>query len=253
MKYKKLNVIQQSGLSLIELMIAMATSVTLLAGVIQLAISNKDIYNFRHSQSITQENTRFAYHFADQVLAKAGYVSAPQTPRGSMFPFASATTQCAAFKIGQIISNSLEGTGLCIRYQREKSTDTDCLGNNITSSNAIVTRLFFDSSTNSLKCGAQNVAAAELVQHIENMLFIYGISNDTAEVGRSINAYVSTPNEWENIVSIQIATLTSSDMQTRNVSPPYYFPLNTTTATPAADKRLYSSSVKTVTLRNATL
>lgn len=248
-----MNVKQQTGLSLIELIIAMAISVTLLAGVMQLAINSKDTYSFRHSLSLTQENTRFAYHFLDQELSKAGYINSPQNPKNLTFPFASATTQCAVFKAGQIISKSLEGTGVCTRYQRGNLPEADCLGNNITSPNVIVSRLFFDSKTNSLRCGAQGSAAAELVQHINKMQFIYGVSNETGDAGRSIEAYVSTPDKWEDIVSIQVAILTSGDIQTKNTPPPYYFPLNATTTTEATDKHIYSSSMKTITLRNAVL
>lgn len=243
----------QTGLSLVELLIAMAISVTLLAGITQIVLSNKDTYNFQQSQSINQENSRFAYYFVDQVLEKAGYIQAPQNTRDAIFPSIAATSQCALFKAGQVISNSLEGTGLCIRFQRAESADTDCQGNAIASDNAIVTRLFFDATNNSLRCGAQGAAAVELVDNIENVVFSYGISNDADGIGRSADAYLTTPTEWEKIIAVQMAVLTSSEAESNDTPQQYRFPLSASTKTTASDKKVYRSSLKTVSLRNTVL
>lgn len=245
--------VRQKGLSLVELMIAMAISVTLLAGITQIVLSNKDTYNFQQSQSINQENSRFAYYFVDQVLEKAGYIQAPQNSRGAIFPSLAATTQCALFKSGQVIANSLEGTGLCIRFQRAENGDVDCQGNDIASDAAITTRLFFDSTDNSLKCGAQGAAAVELVDNIENMAFSYGISNDADEIGRSADAYLAAPTEWEKIIAVQMSVLTSSEAESNDTPQQYRFPLSASTKTTASDKKVYRSSLKTVSLRNTVL
>ena len=49
----------QAGLSLIELLIALAISSFLILGITQIYIDNKRSYNFQQSQAGNQENHRF--------------------------------------------------------------------------------------------------------------------------------------------------------------------------------------------------
>lgn len=55
--------IKQRGLSLVELMIAMALGLILTLGVIRIFISSKQTYTVVTSQSQAQENARVARHF----------------------------------------------------------------------------------------------------------------------------------------------------------------------------------------------
>ena len=240
----------QTGLSLVELMIAMAISVTLLAGITQIVIANKDTYSFQQSQSINQENSRFAYYFIDQILSKAGYITAPQNALDQAFPAVAATAQCAAFLSGQIVATSLEGNGVCIRYQRNNAADVDCAGNLIATANSFVTRLFFSAANNSLMCGAQGAAAVELVDNIESMQFSYRVNTSGTNL-----ATLATPSttQWRDITAIQANVLTASEGNTSDIAQVYRFPLSSATTTTASDLRVYRSSLKTITLRNSVL
>jgi len=63
----------QAGLTLIEIMIAMTISLILLAGVIQIFISNKQTYRMQEAAAQIQEGGRFAVQMMDHDLRMTGY------------------------------------------------------------------------------------------------------------------------------------------------------------------------------------
>ncbi|MGP0172025.1 PilW family protein [Pseudomonas sp. NCHU5208] len=63
----------QHGLSLIELMIAMALSLLLMLGVLQIFLSSKQTYSVNSALSRVQESGRFAIDFITYDLRNAGY------------------------------------------------------------------------------------------------------------------------------------------------------------------------------------
>lgn len=63
----------QAGLSLIELMIAMALSLLLMLGVLQIFLSSKQTYTTNSALSRVQESGRFAMDFIGYDLRNAGY------------------------------------------------------------------------------------------------------------------------------------------------------------------------------------
>ncbi|MFN2308476.1 MAG: PilW family protein [Gammaproteobacteria bacterium] len=62
----------QTGLSLVEIMIAMVIGLILTAGVIQLFIGSKQTYRFQDGLSRTQENARFALEALNSDIRMAG-------------------------------------------------------------------------------------------------------------------------------------------------------------------------------------
>lgn len=64
---------QQSGLTLIELMIALVLGLLLVAGVIQIFVSNKHSYRVTEAHSRLQDNARFALEVLSKNVRSAGY------------------------------------------------------------------------------------------------------------------------------------------------------------------------------------
>ena len=65
----------QSGLSLIEIMIALLIGAFLLGGVIQIFIGSKQTYRMQQNLSRLQENGRFAMSFLAKDIRMSGYWS----------------------------------------------------------------------------------------------------------------------------------------------------------------------------------
>ena len=121
---------RQTGLSLVELMIALAISSFLILGITQVYIDNQRHYLFQQSQSSNLDSGRFAALILDQYLGKAGYRRNPSITNAAAFPARSASGGCLAFVEGASITglSSDEGMGFCIRYQPQVSAELDCQG-----------------------------------------------------------------------------------------------------------------------------
>jgi type IV pilus assembly protein PilW len=238
----------QRGLSIIELMIALLLCTLLILGVTQVYIDNKRTFLSQHDQNDTQDGSRFAMFSIQQLLLKTGYKTLAQDSREIAFPYLAAANGCQSFAVGQSVRPTANGRGVCIRYQRRLANETDCLGNVIATTNAIVTRLELTTATNELQCSAQGAAAQTLVSDVANIAFTYGIdTNDD----RLAEAFVTTPAADAWPVSVRVSLLQrSSNNGTAIGQQSYFFPLSSTTATTATDTRLYNSAQTTVTLRN---
>ncbi len=126
------NVFRQRGLSMIELMVALAISSFLILGITQVYIDNKRNYVFQQSQAGNLENSRFAVLMIDDLLSKAGYRRAPDQEMLDAFPSSSILpAHCEAFPAEAALTKikSTGGqTGFCMRYQPAIADELTCDG-----------------------------------------------------------------------------------------------------------------------------
>lgn len=64
---------RQRGVSLVELMIALALGAALIAGIIQVFTSNNAAFRLQQNSARVQENARFGFHFLATELRQAGF------------------------------------------------------------------------------------------------------------------------------------------------------------------------------------
>lgn len=123
---------RQRGLSMIELLVALAISSFLILGITQVYIDNKRNYVFQQSQAGNLENSRFAVLMIDDLLSKAGYRRAPDQEMLDAFPSSSIlSTHCQAFPAEAALTKikSTGGqTGFCMRYQPAVADELTCDG-----------------------------------------------------------------------------------------------------------------------------
>lgn len=125
----------ERGLSLVELMIALALSSLLILGVTQVYLNNRTNYLFHQGQSENIQNGRFALLMLEQQLAKTGYRRSPDDTFEFAFP--AETKQNCAFDTGQTIYRVDDST-LCLRYQPQDDQENfDCAGNTVTFTSSI--------------------------------------------------------------------------------------------------------------------
>ncbi|AGI22823.1 type 4 fimbrial biogenesis protein PilW [Pseudomonas sp. ATCC 13867] len=121
---------RQLGLSMVELLIALAISSFLILGITQVYIDNKRSYVFQQNQANNLENGRFATLTLNHYLGKAGYRRNPSSLLEIVFPSRAAADGCQAFDAGHAITGLAtdQGAGFCIRYQPQVSGELDCQG-----------------------------------------------------------------------------------------------------------------------------
>lgn len=121
---------RQLGLSMVELMIALAISSLLILGITQVYIDNKRNYAFQQNQAGNLENGRFAALTLNFYLGKAGYRRNPSALLEMVFPARAAGDGCQAFTAGAAVTalDPDDGAGFCVRYQPQASGEMDCQG-----------------------------------------------------------------------------------------------------------------------------
>lgn len=127
-----LKVLHQRGLSMIELLVALAISSFLILGITQVYIDNKRNYVFQQSQAGNLENSRFAVLMIDELLSKAGYRRAPDQEMADAFPASSIlSAHCETFPVEAALTKikATGGqTGFCMRYQPAMADELTCDG-----------------------------------------------------------------------------------------------------------------------------
>jgi type IV pilus assembly protein PilW len=230
---------QQSGYTIIEIMVALVISLILLMGVIEIFMSSRTSYALQSGVARLQENGRYALDIMSRNIGMAGY----NAPQGIV----SANT----------LDNESENTGLGFTQALGTASDvieityestTDCLGN--ASGGTATDRYYVDGTT--LMClGNGNVNAGPLADGIENMQILYGEDTDADKVA---NQYVSADNvtAWTNIVSVRIALLVSTVDDINILNTNVYRLLNAPQLGPINDELVRRVYARTILLRNFT-
>jgi len=198
----------QAGLSLVELMVALAISSFLILGITQIYIDNKRSYAFQQNQAENQEGGRYTLLLLQQELAKAGYRRRPDIPLDEAFP-ANNALGCG-FAKGQTAKQfTTMQNAICIRYQPHNDLERDCLGNLPQNAAAIKDKPYFEGgeiiverlflSDDTLMCETAHVTSStttegsgELVRGIADLRFEFGVG--TASDDRKVSKYIVAPD-----------------------------------------------------------
>lgn len=213
----------QRGLSLVELMVAMAISSFLILGVTQIYIDNKRNYIYQQGQGENLENGRFALMLIGERLSKAGYRRNPALGMDVAFPSQTGANNTSTgdisncvFAAGQTVVR-INGSTLCLRYQPRDENETNCLGNtfpgssnlstpydsdttqaHFTSSEIMIEKLVLENG--SLKCNGQ-----ELVSNIAGLHFDYGVNSDISLL--RVDEYTATPDAGDIVRALRYSAL----------------------------------------------
>lgn len=218
----------QRGVSLIEIMVAMAIGLFILLLISLVYLEGARNLGFRQGQSENLANSRHTLEAITTQFAKAGYRLDPDMSMDMVFRQADANatggTGCT-FARGQAIQ--VVGAALCIRYQPRDAAETNCAGNaapgmdaldpyqspnNPNLGNALfVERYFVNNNTLVCQAGANGeVQQVEVADGVQAIRFEYGIGpRAQPPEPRTITRFDSTPpaNAAEVIRSLRYSVL----------------------------------------------
>lgn len=222
----------QSGLSLIELMVALLISSFLIIGVTQIYIDNKRSYLFQQNQAENVEASRYTLLVLQQEAGKAGYRRRPDETLEDAFPAFNAAG--CTFIAGEVTkATNSSPAHLCIRYHPMDPTDRDCLGNlpmnagDLTNPYTSATEIVVQKLSlegNSLWCTVEHVSKtgsslgtsskAELLTGMAGLRFESGIPNATD--ARAIHQYTTDPTTKQVLALRYTALMKSSNPNMRD-------------------------------------
>ena len=256
----------QTGLSLVEIMIALLIGLFLLGGVLQIFSNSQQTYRMQQNLSRLQENGRFAIDFLahdsrmasywgcmarsngdisgtngatgtpDSITVQGAFVL---TPTGSCGSPANAANSCCTTDPG-LTANSCPVANLTNCYTDPTSTITYLITTPQATANMPTPNLTLYRNTNN--------TANPLIEGIQDMQILYGADTDT---DGAANYYVPAGTaglNMEQVVSIRISLLAFT-LDDNLTAQPMAYTYNGVT-TPSPDHKIRRVFNATIALRN---
>lgn len=247
------------GLTLIELMVAIALGLLLVAVVIQIYVGSRATYNKQEDLSRLQENGRVALDVIGRAARISAFKSNPAAVYSTVFP---STTLAIIGTPGAAGNNS---DGLVIRFQGSGNgagtadgSVVDCLGvardSNVMNYNALYIAndpatgrpaLFCDTSDN----GA--IDGVPVINEIENLRFLYGV--DISGSG-GVDYYVPAGQvtNWDQVASLRIGLVAATPNTINPTLDTTTYDVLGNTFNPVDDRRSRRLYSMIIALRNRT-
>lgn len=259
---ESLKCFKQFGLSLVELMVAMAIGLALMLVISSLFVGSKQTYRVQENNSRVQENGRFVMESLGQNLRIAGYRDDPSANPSVAFPAATGFTSATQFVSGVEGASTADSDEINIRFtgsgtasgtDPKNNTIKDCGGNSVAGT-ALLTNRFYLSATSPkvLRCDSSTASGTttyDVIDGVEDMQILYGQDTDGDKTpNRYVSASAASSN-WNNIYAVRLCALISSGED--NIAPQAqrYIDCNGVTKT-ATDRRLRRAFSTTIYFRN---
>lgn len=232
-----MNLKRVQGITLVELLVAMALGVVLMAGVMQVFIGSNQTFGVVQAQTHMQENGRFAMEFIGRTIRHAGYdtdisfnamtnaeLKAQRWPEVDAF-------EANAVVVGKNNDADLPGAkvdsdSLSLRFRGARDGSMqDCEGRDIPDDAMVITS-YFVTENSEFRCqtsGDVAASTATLVEGIDDLHITYGINTDLSEPAQVASYVVATEvPDWSRVIAVKVAILASSSNETLDKSATNY-------------------------------
>jgi prepilin-type N-terminal cleavage/methylation domain-containing protein len=200
------NKLPQSGISLIEVLIALALSSLLMSAAFSIVADSSQSLNTQKGLNQINETSRFALETIAREIRKAGYRDNVLLDHSLVYP----EDNDLQFDAGQSISGNAQS--LTLRYQGSGNPADgrvlDCLGNSVSNNEIVVVQLKI--SNGNFVCerlGPKSTGTQIIGAHVSNIQFQYGIDTNNDS---QIDQYRNDVAKGVTALSIQ-NTLTALD------------------------------------------
>ena len=272
-----LNPRRQRGMSLVELMVAMAIGLVITVVIANLFIGTKQTYRTQDDLSRIQENLRFAFQVVGRTVRQAGYRAEWNRTTDAIFgtnvpPIDGSNATGANNSDTIIVRFQGSGTGAsaanCLAANTCAGADgrvLDCLGNRVDRQMGPGTGVNVNFAENWLQVrnGGANGGPAlfcsinlggtwvEIVPDIENMQVLYGEKTGPTAVDRYLAAGTVGLN-MAQVLNVRIALLHRSANFTAGETDTRTYNLVGTSVGPFNDRRIRLAATSNFVLRNRT-
>lgn len=238
---------RQGGMSLMELLVAMALGLLLVVGIGSVYLGSQQTYRMQEANARVQENGRFALEVIGRSLRQAGAMGDISATSMAM-PLSSPTPIT-----GTANSLTVEFNAAMAEKDSGNWGERNCKGDFVSVDNLIVNT--FSLNGTELRCSGNVGLPQPLISGVQDLQFIYGVDNNNDQ---SANFYTATPANWNEVVTARVCVMLRSSEEglARSGQRPLDCDRALGTATGQSTQRndthLYRSFVATFNLRNRT-
>lgn len=266
----------QSGLTLLELLIAMFIGLFLLAGISSSYLSSKKTSVKRDQLSILEDNGRVALDIIKKTLEHTGYTTSRGNPLDNKFILSAVTSKSCNDSSASVLTpgnfpnpatdDDDASDSIGVIHLGDENISMDCTGKELIAScqipnvsNPDVARIysaFFVDKTDAtqppkLQCaGSRNTDVQTIAEGVENMQILYGVDVDG---DNTVERYVSEPDvgtQWDDVISIQVGLLMRSELEVNDTASEKKFSLLDAQIT-TDDRYQRAVFITTISLRNS--
>lgn len=224
---------KESGLTMVELMVAMAIGLFLVAVIATLFVGAKQTYRSQDNLSRLQENGRFAMELLGRNIRDAGYTNISFAPPASLYAPPSATS----FSGTAITGTDGAPDSITVSYDAA----TDCL--NAAAPGGRAVNAFSINASKQLICLGNGSATSQvLLDDVEDMQILYGDGSKYVAAGTAVMA---------NVTAVRLCVLIRSSEDSLAPQKQTYIDCNGNSVT-ATDWRVRRAFSATYNLRNRT-
>lgn len=236
----------QSGLTIVETLVAIVLTLALIAGLIQMLAGVQLNTRTQNNRSSMDDDARFAVEYLSRAGQRAGFKLDPISINEQIFPAVANT-----FPSGAVVFGT--DTSVSLRFQGHPDGQMmDCL-NNAADQNGVYVEQWALSAAGQLQCNISRPSGTTntepLLNNIEDINIQYGIDTDGDQFP---NAYVSAAGvggNWNSVRSIVIGLRVVSTNNFLADKPQAYMNFQGQNVTPT-DRRLRRNVFTTIALRN---
>lgn len=211
---------RQAGFTLVELMVAVAIGLLVVASAIGVFINMKATYLAQDTQSQLQDAQRMAVQMIRTTVQAAGYhVNPARNARADALPARAATASVPKFSAGQAVA-AKAGTGatgdtLYVRFQTLSGDGIfNCKGDT-NQGTAGTARLYLNAlsvnASNELVCEVDDGEAAQpILANVSRLAVSFGVHETatTFDTDRNVSRYKTaaqmSDDEWSRVLTVRI-------------------------------------------------
>jgi type IV pilus assembly protein PilW len=244
----------QSGLTLVELLIAMTLGLVILLAIGSIYLGSRQTFRMQDENARLQETGRYALEVLGRSIRQAGFWDMP------ISPVATATAFGGTPITGTNGAAAAPDT-VTVQYDWTNGARA-CDGSSAGAAGSRIQDSFSLNAAGQLQCEGQIAAAPlapgagqALVDNVEDLQILYGIDTNNDQ---SVDQYVAAPANWSQVLTARVCVQARSANQV-NTAPQRFLNCNGALAIPgttpfttaaAGDLRLRRTFVATYNLRN---
>lgn len=211
---------KQSGLTLVELMIAMLIGLFLLQGVLYVFQSSKSGFRLIESEAAMHDSALFAIESLNSTIRMAGH---NDFNNATLVFDPSETWQnidTSGLGLGVVAGDIIQGADpagapdqIDVFFEGAADGSTrNCLGAGVAAGTVVRNTFTIDATNNELECGVNNAPGEPLVSNVTDMQVTWGIDNNADGEADQFVAYAAlgTAAARQNIVALIITLRLSS-------------------------------------------
>jgi type IV pilus assembly protein PilW len=203
----------QYGLTLVEIMVAMAIALFLLAGLFTIVQNIRMSFGNQNLMAQLQDNERLAMTLLGDVIESAGYFPDPTINTSTGALPVNATFATAGQAIVGTSGAAVPGDRITVRFVTAPNDGIiNCTGgSNTTGANVTYVNVFRVTAAGNFVCALNGGASVPLVSGVSNLQILYGVKTDFTVDNGAVDSYLKasemTATNWTNVISVKV-TLT---------------------------------------------